>query len=143
MFPITPLVGAPVVSSSDVAKKAAADHAKASAMNDAALAAAAKAKSTQKPGTRKVNTTEIVRDPFIAEFAKRRAKGVCQLCGQPAPFKDKNGKPYLESHHIIWLSDGGADSVDNTVALCPNCHRKMHVVKDALDIKRLLSIASK
>ncbi|WP_296863638.1 HNH endonuclease [Thermosyntropha sp.] len=29
--------------------------------------------------------------------------------------------------HIEWLSRGGTDTIDNTVALCPNCHRKMHV----------------
>lgn len=33
----------------------------------------------------------------------------------------------METHHVVWLSQG-ADSVDNTVALCPNCHRKMHIV---------------
>lgn len=47
-------------------------------------------------------------------------------------------KPYLESHHIIWLAAGGADSVDNTIALCPNCHRKMHVINDSSDVKILL-----
>ena len=76
----------------------------------------------------------MVRDPFIAEYAKRRAKGICQLCGQEAPFQDKDGNPYLESHHIVWLANGGADSIDNTVALCPNCHCKMHVVNDASDV---------
>jgi len=34
-------------------------------------------------------------------------------------------------HHIEWLSRGGQDTIDNTAALCPNCHRKMH----ALDIE--------
>ena len=31
-------------------------------------------------------------------------------------------------------SKGVADSIDNTVALCPNCHRKMHVVDDPNDV---------
>lgn len=35
---------------------------------------------------------------------------------------------YLETHHIVWVSQGGSDTMDNTVALCPNCHRKMHVL---------------
>ena len=43
-----------------------------------------------------------------------------------APFKTKDGTPYLETHHIVWLSNGGEENPDNTVALCPNCHRKMH-----------------
>lgn len=59
---------------------------------------------------------------------KEKLKGFAQLCGNFAPFNDSEGKPYLESHHIIWLSKGGADSIDNTVALCPNCHKKMHIV---------------
>ena len=42
---------------------------------------------------------------------------------------------------MIWLSKGGSDSVDNTVALCPNCHRKMHIVDDPGDVARLKMVA--
>ena len=54
----------------------------------------------------------------------------------------KNGEPYLETHHIVWLSEGGEDSIENTVALCPNCHRKMHVVNLQEDIDKLNRIAN-
>lgn len=91
---------------------------------------------------RQTATASFVRDRYVSEYAKRRAQGICQLCDEPAPFVDCNGKPFLESHHIIWLADGGADSVENTVALCPNCHRKMHVLDLDEDIKKLQSIAS-
>lgn len=89
------------------------------------------------PGQRPTSTTRYERDPHVAEYAKRRAKGVCELCKSPAPFNNGDGEPYLETHHIEWLASGGADTVANTVALCPNCHRKMHVLdltsdKDAL-----------
>ena len=93
----------------------------------------AKEKSNRTPLVRTVTTEQKYRDPGIAEWAKRRAKGVCLLCGEDAPFNDKYGRPYLESHHIEWLSEGGADSIDNVVALCPNCHRKMHVLKDTTE----------
>jgi len=73
-----------------------------------------------------IHTSVYERNPYIAEIAKRRAKGVCQLCKNPSPFNDKQGRPYLEEHHIIWLSKGGQDSMNNVVALCPNCHAKMH-----------------
>ena len=53
---------------------------------------------------------------------------------------DKNDKPYLESHHIIWLSEGGSDTLDNTAALCPNCHKKMHVVNDPKDVIKLQEV---
>jgi len=51
----------------------------------------------------------------------------------PAPFNKKNGDPYLETYHVIWLAEGGDDSIENTVSLCPNCHRKMHVVNSKAD----------
>lgn len=28
----------------------------------------------------------------------------------------------LELHHIIWVKDGGENTQDNLLALCPNCH---------------------
>ena len=58
-----------------------------------------------------------------------------------APFNDKKGRPFLESHHIRWLSEGGADSIDNVAALCPNCHRKMHELKglsEEIDARQFL-----
>ncbi len=81
-----------------------------------------------------------IRDPYIARYARLRANGKCQLCGQSAPFLDLHGDPYLESHHIVWLSRGGADTIDNTIGLCPNCHRKMHVLDRDSDKKKLITI---
>lgn len=73
------------------------------------------------------------RNPFVSKCAREHANGVCELCGAEAPFKDTKGRPFLEVHHVDWLSTGGKDSIDNTVALCPNCHRKMHVLDRAVD----------
>lgn len=73
----------------------------------------------------------------IKELAKRKAKGKCMLCGNDAPFKDKKGVPFLEGHHIISLAEGGPDSEENVVALCPNCHRKMHILGLENDKKSL------
>jgi hypothetical protein len=28
----------------------------------------------------------------------------------------------LELHHIVWVKDGGENTADNLLALCPNCH---------------------
>lgn len=86
------------------------------------------------PGSRQAVVNQYERDPWVSEYAKREADGVCQLCEQPAPFANAKGLPYLETHHIVWLSKGGQDSVENTVALCPNCHRKMHVLDDKKDV---------
>lgn len=84
-----------------------------------------------------VKSMSYIRDPYVSEYAKRIADGKCQLCGDDAPFTDNEGKPYLETHHIEWLSKGGSDTIENTVALCPNCHRKMHVLNSKEDIERL------
>ena len=91
------------------------------------------------PGERLVTARQYERNPYISELAKRRAKGVCQLCKKEAPFKNKNGESYLETHHIKPLSKAGEDTIENTVALCPNCHRRMHVLNDKEDIKALLN----
>ena len=61
----------------------------------------------------------------------------------PAPFKKRNGEPFLEVHHVMWLSEGGSDSIENTVALCPNCHRKVHVRDDKAARDHLRRIAER
>ena len=73
----------------------------------------------------------------VAEFAKRRANGICQLCDRTAPFCNKLNEPYLEFHHIRPLDQGGADTIANTVVLCPNCHKKMHVLNLREDRNKL------
>jgi len=106
------------------------------ALSNNEIAARAR-RSTGRPASRKVTTTVFVRDEFVAENAKRRARGICDLCCEKAPFADKNGRPYLETHHVKWLARGGEDTIDNTVALCPNCHRRMHVVDLVADRNKL------
>jgi len=102
-----------------------------------------RATQSSTPSTsRKTHTSTYVRSPYIAQFTKERAKGACELCKQPAPFADKDGEPYLESHHIIWLSRRGPDAKENTVALCPNCHKRMHVKDDAGDVALLTELRS-
>ncbi|MBD3385491.1 HNH endonuclease, partial [candidate division KSB1 bacterium] len=74
-----------------------------------------------------VISAQYVRNPYISEYVKRKSNGICQDCKQPAPFLNRRtGEPYLETHHLIPLSEGGKDNLDNVIALCPNCHRKRH-----------------
>ncbi len=91
-------------------------------------------------GCRITTSSTSVRSGEIVKETRKRAKGICQLCNQPAPFIDIKGTPYLEVHHVIWLSRGGEDSTANTVALCPNCHRRMHILDRAEDIEKLKEI---
>lgn len=77
---------------------------------------------------RKLVTLEvIVRNPDVVASALFRAEGKCEHCTQAAPFiRRRDNTPYLEVHHKKHLADGGEDTLDNAIALCPNCHRKMH-----------------
>ncbi len=88
--------------------------------------------------SRTVETKVYDRDPSVNEYVKQRANGICDLCDQPAPFITKDGKPFLECHHVIYLSEGGTDTIDNAVALCPNCHRKIHSLELEDDKKKLI-----
>jgi hypothetical protein len=88
------------------------------------------------PVAQKVELTSssYVRNPYVSTLAKRLAQGICDLCQQSAPFLMVDAEPYLESHHVVWLSHGGVDLIQNVVALCPNCHRKMHYLENAEDL---------
>ena len=87
----------------------------------------AKNQHKKRPTKRSISSTTYDRDPDISAYVKSRAHGHCDFCGEPAPF-EADGRPYLESHHIQWLSRGGEDISENMAALCPNCHRRMHVL---------------
>ena len=32
----------------------------------------------------------------------------------------------MKKYHKQQLSEGGDDSVENVIAVCPNCHRELH-----------------
>jgi 5-methylcytosine-specific restriction endonuclease McrA len=67
------------------------------------------------------------RNPDVVAEVLYRAKGTCQRCSEPAPFKRRSdNSPYLEVHHRKPLSEHGEDTVENAIALCPNCHRQSH-----------------
>ena len=80
-----------------------------------------------KPKQVNVLSIAYIRNPDVVVEVLLRANGVCERCNKKAPFiKASSGQPYLEVHHIIRLADGGNDTVENAIALCPNCHREAH-----------------
>src|SRR5207245_10679276 len=99
-------------------------------------------RARNQPSVRTTQASTFVRDAAIAEYTKRLAGGVCDLCDKPAPFLNKQNEAYLECHHIIWLAQGGEDTIANTVALCPNCHRKMHALNRKPDKEKLTKRAA-
>lgn len=80
----------------------------------------------------------FVRDPLVRAFVLRRANGVCECCGDSAPFLTVSGQPFLEVHHVESLANGGADTVENSASICPNCHRECHLGQRAEDLKKHL-----
>jgi len=80
--------------------------------------------------TTSTSRTTYRRSDVVKEYALRVADGVCQGCGEEAPFLGTDGEPFLEVHHLYRRSDGGADHPDNVIALCPNCHRRVHYGQD-------------
>ncbi|MBU2965239.1 HNH endonuclease signature motif containing protein [Amphritea sp. 2_MG-2023] len=84
-------------------------------------------KTPKKPERKRVETTIFIRNPYVVAEVLDRARGNCERCKSAAPFLRKSdGSPYLEVHHKIPLSEDGDDTVENAVALCPNCHRELH-----------------
>lgn len=117
------------------------EEAKARQLSPEGLAAQVKNGKAKK--AQKSETTVYYRNPYVKEMVKHIAEGKCQMCSKEAPFYDKDSKPYLEEHHVNRLADGGSDTMDNVVALCPNCHRKIHVLNDEQDTILLEKIAEK
>ncbi len=103
---------------------------------DDKLKEAAKNAGSKHPKKSSSSNTTYERDELVSSHTKRRAKGKCDLCDGDAPFTSK-GEPYLECHHVIRLADDGPDKIYNTVALCPNCHRRVHILKSKKDFKML------
>ena len=47
-------------------------------------------------------------------------KNACMICGTP----------YTVSHHIEPICEGGGNDWVNLIVLCPNCHHRVHIIKD-------------
>ncbi len=84
------------------------------------------ANAPRRPQKAEVARNEFARNTDVAALARLRAKGKCLDCGKRAPFLTVAGVPFLEVHHVTRLTDGGEDTIENTIALCPNCHRERH-----------------
>lgn len=83
-----------------------------------------------KPKQSSVTTVAYLRDPLVKAWGLNNANGVCEACSSPAPFNRPDGSPYLEVHHLLPLSEGGEDTTVNALAVCPNCHRRLHYGTD-------------
>ncbi|WP_079990749.1 HNH endonuclease signature motif containing protein [Haloarcula sp. CBA1127] len=94
--------------------------------------------SGETASTSSKSQTSYTRSEIVKKYALRVADGICQGCGKDAPFISNDGNPYLEVHHLHRRSDGGPDHPDNVIALCPNCHRRVHHGKDGAEFNETL-----
>jgi len=75
-----------------------------------------------------------VRDDKVRQHVLKRANGVCEECNQRG-FLKRDGQIYLETHHIISLSEQGVDKPHNVIALCANDHRQAHFGKNWAELQ--------
>lgn len=67
----------------------------------------------------------------VKNYVLNKASGICENCSNQAPFITKAGVPYLETHHVKQVAHGGSDTIENGIAVCPNCHKEFHHGKDS------------
>ncbi len=75
--------------------------------------------------TRSVTGSVYVRDPSVRRRVLERAAGQCEWCGELG-FTTDSGAVFLETHHVVPLSEAGLDIDSNVAALCANHHREAH-----------------
>jgi 5-methylcytosine-specific restriction protein A len=94
------------------------------------LAAEADADATEESAPKEGIRRTYARSQALKSYVRARASGSCEACGNDAPFLTKDGSAYLEAHHTNRLSDTGPGNRTTVIALCPNCHSRVHYGKD-------------
>jgi len=59
-------------------------------------------------------------DPAVQRAVRGRDGSRCRWCGKPTT---------LQSHHVLYKSEGGKDLPENLLTLCDACHRLAHSSK--------------
>jgi len=98
------------------------------ALRDAAYAAATSIAAPPRVGD--ASRTWYERSRQVRSYVLARAQGLCEACGEKAPFLKRDGSPYLEPHHTTRLADEGLDHPNSVGAICPTCHRRIHSGRD-------------
>ncbi len=70
-----------------------------------------------------------LRDQKVRDAVLARAAGRCEFCSGEG-FETRSGRRYLETHHVISLSEEGPDRTSNVIALCATDHRRAHFGTD-------------
>ena len=87
---------------------------------------------TKKPKQKTTMQQAPPRNPNIGELALQEAGYKCESDSSHVTFLRDDGEQFMEKHHLIPMEyyyefDQSIDHQCNIVALCPNCHRKIHL----------------
>lgn len=79
---------------------------------------------------------KIRKNSALREIAFMDANYTCELCSKRTTFLTNNGKMYFEAHHLIPCNiriqtsfEKKLDHQVNLYCLCPECHRKIHLIR--------------
>lgn len=91
-------------------------------------------------GKAKIKKNAALRDVSFID-----AKYTCALCGKDYTFMTNNEKMYFEAHHLIPCNINiqkrfkkKLDHTLNLFCLCPECHRKIHLIRNS-EVSELLN----
>jgi len=68
-----------------------------------------------------------------------RDRYCCQECNTEIGEHDNPHVADAEVHHIKPKSEGGADEIDNLIALCSSCHNEKHSNSDGSDYRAIVT----
>lgn len=91
------------------------------------------------PDVAVITTETFVRNPLVASIARLRASCRCEIpdCAIPT-FKTEAGEDFCEVHHVVALSEGGMDVIENAICLCPTHHREAHHGKLRAELREVM-----
>jgi predicted HNH restriction endonuclease len=97
-----------------------------------------KGRTSTKPGVRTAESRVYERDPYVIAITKKQADHRCEVpdCTHPL-FTGVDGRQYVEVHHILPLAEGGMDTLENAICLCPGHHKEAHFGRDASRLRAL------
>jgi hypothetical protein len=68
----------------------------------------------------------------MAVSVRRAVSKACEICGVQ--------NTVLEGAHWIAARDGGSTRADNILRLCPNCHKRLDLMEDAVTVRRACEV---
>lgn len=90
---------------------------------------------------RNMNLIKLIKSYYMAVFLNNNTLK-CECCGNEAFITEKD-EPYLEFHHLIPFKEAdGPDHFLNLFALCPNCHRMIHHIKNSYKASLFINIST-